>query len=162
MGMKVLFAVDLTEPHAVIRRVEEFARALGGELLVLHVRQSAPSAPVPPVDPMSGLMGFAPYSVYDPEIEADFERAEEDAFREFLRNRFSGPVRAAIREGEPAETVLKDADEEHADLIVLGKRHQSRFEEFLMGSVVDQVLRHASRPVLLVPIPRDEEPGSRT
>ena len=151
--MKVLFAVDLSEPEEVSSRVEALVRAMNAELLVLHVRHPAPAAPVPPVDPMSGLMGFAPYSVYDPSLEEDFERAEENAFRDFLDSRFSGPVRAAIREGEPWETVLEDADEEEVDLIILGKRQQTRFERLLMGSVAGEILRRSNRPLLIVPVP---------
>ena len=155
--MRVLFAVDLSEPVATVRQVEELTRQLQAELLVLHVHAPAASGPVVPVDPMSGLMGFAPYSVYDPMLEENLERAEEDAFRGFLASRFSMPVLPATRTGDPAEMILQDAEEERADLIALGKRHRTRLQRLLIGSVADEVIRHARRPVLLFPIIGEDE-----
>src|SRR5690606_36309804 len=122
--MRLLFAADLTEPDAAIRQVEMLTERLQAELLVLHVMTPAPSPPVSPVDPMSGMLGFAPYAVYDPNLEENLERLEEDAFRRFI-SQFRVPLRPATRTGEPVDTILQDAADENADLIVLGKRHQS-------------------------------------
>jgi nucleotide-binding universal stress UspA family protein len=55
-----------------------------------------------------------------------------------------------LRAGRPAEEILDTADEGHFDLIVVGHRGLSRAQRFLMGSVSERVVRHASRPVLVV------------
>ena len=149
--MKLLFATDLSEPAPTLRQVERLTNRMQADLLVLHVMSPPPSAPVSPVDPMSGMMGFAPYTVYDPSIEENLERLEEDAFRRFLAG-FRIPVRPATRSGDPAEMILKDAADEGADLIVLGKRHQSTLERMFVGSVASEVVRKARRPVTLIPI----------
>jgi universal stress protein A len=150
--MRILFATDLSEPPATIKAVESFARQLQAELLVLHVTEPVASAPILPVDPMSGLMGYAPYSIYDPLLEEDLEREEEDAFQQFVAERFSIPVQRASRQGDPADTILRDAREERADLIVMGRRHRSKLQRLLEGSVAGEVVRHAEIPVMLVPI----------
>lgn len=150
--MRILFAVDLSEPDSAIRQVEELSSKLQADLYVLHVREPVASAPVVPVDPMSGLMGFAPYSVYDPMLEENVDRAEEDAFRHFLSRHFSVPVRPALRRGDAADSILRDADDENVDLIVLGRRHHGRIQRLLVGSVADDVVRHSKRPVMLIPI----------
>ncbi|PZR70462.1 MAG: universal stress protein [Candidatus Dormiibacter spiritus] len=54
-----------------------------------------------------------------------------------------------MRAGRPAEEILDMADEGGFDLIVIGHRGVSRAQRFLMGSVSERVVRHASRPVLV-------------
>ena len=52
--------------------------------------------------------------------------------------------------GSPASAILKAADEEHADLIVMGTVGMSAVERVLLGSVSGKVSHHAHCPVLLV------------
>ena len=53
--------------------------------------------------------------------------------------------------GHPVATIIEVAQREQCDLIVLGARGQSGLETFLLGSVSEGVLRHASCSVLIVP-----------
>ncbi|MCS6775859.1 MAG: universal stress protein [Chloroherpetonaceae bacterium] len=53
-------------------------------------------------------------------------------------------------EGHPAEVLLHYAQEQQADLIVVGSRGLSNFQRLLLGSVSHAVLHHASCPVLVV------------
>ena len=148
--MKLLFAVDLTEPEAVTRHVVELTQRLGAELYVLHVHVPPPVGPLP-IDPMTGF-GDMTYAVYDPAIEASVEATERHQFDFFVRERFSIPVRPALLQGDPALTILDNADTLDADLIVVAKRRHGALERFLLGSVSESVLHHAKRPVLVVPV----------
>ncbi len=60
------------------------------------------------------------------------------------------PVVPRLREGVPAEELLRAAVEEKADLIVLGSRGLSQVKAFLLGSVSDKVSHHAKCPTLIV------------
>jgi nucleotide-binding universal stress UspA family protein len=63
-------------------------------------------------------------------------------------------ARAVVRVGETAEEILYVADEQNADLIVIGSRgHNGRPEIF--GSVTDRVARLIRRPLLIVPARAD-------
>jgi len=53
--------------------------------------------------------------------------------------------------GEPAEAIVRFADDRDADLLVLGRRGLGGVRDRLLGSVVHAVLRSAERPVLCVP-----------
>lgn len=154
--MRVLFATNLTEPPSVTAEVERLARLLGADVFVLHVLSPSPAAAVAPIDPMSGLSGFAPYTLYDPELEAEADEAEESAFRSFLADRFSMPVHAGIRKGEPAEIILEDAEDHDVDMLVLAKRRHSRLEQLLVGSTASDVLKQATRPTLILPVVPEE------
>lgn len=150
---KILFAVDLSEPASVTRQAEALAEQLNAELLVLHVVTPAPVGATSPLDPVTGMAGVAPYTLYEPDLEADFEHAEEEAFQGFLRERFRGTVRAALRRGDAADIILQDAEEQDVDMLMLGRRHRNRLEEWLMGSVAREVLKKSERATLILPIP---------
>src|SRR5207344_1571978 len=50
-----------------------------------------------------------------------------------------------------AKTIVSDADEVRADLLVLGSHGRSGVDRLLLGSVTEEVIRHAPCPVLVVP-----------
>lgn len=52
--------------------------------------------------------------------------------------------------GIPTETIVRIADDEAIDLIVVGCRGLSGLETLLLGSVSDAVAHHAHCPVLIV------------
>jgi nucleotide-binding universal stress UspA family protein len=63
----------------------------------------------------------------------------------------AAPAETVLRVGRPAEEILDTADEGDFDLVVLGHRGMGAARRFLMGSVSERVVRHATRPVLVVP-----------
>ena len=157
--MTILFAVDLTEPASIIRRVEELAESLDAELLVLHVDVPVEDMASTPVEPFSGIGIFDPYALYDPSTREEIEQSREHAFEEFVDERFSLPVRPALREGDPARTIIEDAHEHEVDLIVLGKRRHPVLERLLVGTTAQSVVEQTDIPTLLVPIPEKDEDG---
>ena len=64
--------------------------------------------------------------------------------------------------GRPDRVIVAAAEEIGADPIVLGSEGKSRMEHALLGSVSEEVLRHANRSVLVVGgHPEAESPGPR-
>jgi nucleotide-binding universal stress UspA family protein len=62
-----------------------------------------------------------------------------------------------VWEGEPGEAIVSAAEAESADLIVVGSHGRGPMGRFLVGSVSDFIVRHASCPVLVV----RSDPGPR-
>jgi nucleotide-binding universal stress UspA family protein len=54
------------------------------------------------------------------------------------------------REGDPADAILDVAEEEKADLIVVGNKGMTGAKRFLLGSVPNKVSHHAPSSVLIV------------
>ena len=56
----------------------------------------------------------------------------------------------ALKVGNPAEEIIQAGEEGSFDLIVVGSTGAGRAVRWLLGSVSDRVVRHASRPVMVV------------
>ncbi len=67
-----------------------------------------------------------------------------------LEERLPG-VRPRVLEGDPAPTLVAEAERENAGLIVIGKRGHNPLVELLLGSTTERVLRRSKVPVLVVP-----------
>ena len=59
-------------------------------------------------------------------------------------------VNVRLKQGEPKDTVCEVAEEEQADLIIMGSRGMGRLESILSNSVSQYVFQLTSRPMLLV------------
>ena len=77
-------------------------------------------------------------------LEAAIQRAESSG----LSN-----VTGALLEGEVVEEVLRLAEGEQIDLLVLGSRGLSTAKRILLGSVSDGLIHHLKIPVFLVHLP---------
>ncbi len=60
-----------------------------------------------------------------------------------------------VLEGDPAALIIELARRKDADLIVLGSRNRGPLVAALLGSVSDDVVTHADRPLLVTHAPDD-------
>lgn len=61
-------------------------------------------------------------------------------------------IASAVRRGDPAPIIVQEAQQIHADLIVLGTHGKSHLDAFWSGSTTPKVSSHSHLPLLLVPI----------
>ncbi len=61
-----------------------------------------------------------------------------------------GKVDVAVEAGDPADEILLVAKKYDSDIILIGYKGYGKEGRFLLGSVTDKVVRHASRSVLVV------------
>jgi nucleotide-binding universal stress UspA family protein len=59
-------------------------------------------------------------------------------------------VQTFARQGDPADAILDVAEEENADLIIVGNKGMTGAKRFLLGSVPNKVSHHAPCSVLIV------------
>jgi nucleotide-binding universal stress UspA family protein len=59
-------------------------------------------------------------------------------------------VNVEVEDGDPADEILITAKKTNADIIILGYKGYGKEGRFLLGSVTDKVVRHASVSVLVV------------
>jgi len=94
------------------------------------------------------------YAMYDlsPLIEAARKSAEVQ-MQQFLRLAKISRVKvdSVIHVGLPASAICDFAKEHEVDFIITATHGLTGFEHLLIGSVAERVVRHADRPVLVVP-----------
>jgi nucleotide-binding universal stress UspA family protein len=78
------------------------------------------------------------------EVDATLREAAERAQDEGLT------VKTYAREGDPADAILDVAEEQRADLIVVGNKGMTGAKRFLLGSVPNKVSHHAPCSVLII------------
>jgi nucleotide-binding universal stress UspA family protein len=71
-------------------------------------------------------------------------------------------VTTAVELGNPKSKIIDTAAAWHADLVVIGSHGRTGLERFLMGSLAEDVLRHAHCSVELVRIPSTGKGSKRT
>lgn len=115
-----------------------FAEKFGAEILLIHVIESFN------------------YSVTDSMTVVGHEKALSVTAAALLENQMKRLNNLAINleshltHGSPYQEIIKKAEEDEVDLIVLGTHGRSGMEHLLLGSVAERVVRTASCPVLTV------------
>jgi len=78
------------------------------------------------------------------EVDATLEAAAA------LGREASVPVELYARQGDPADAILDVAEEQGADLIVVGNKGMTGAKRFLLGSVPNKISHHAPCSVLII------------
>lgn len=155
----VLYATDLGDKEhtrPVFRRAVSLARRYEAKLLMLHV-----------LEPL-GSTGNAVIDTYLPS-EIALKLRSEEGMREVLES-MKGRLRSFAEEelrgetpertpgtevhvatGMPSREILRIAEDNNVDVIVMGKSTHSFFGGAVMGTCARRVTRHSQIPVLLVP-----------
>uniref|UniRef100_A0A2C9JZL7 UspA domain-containing protein n=1 Tax=Biomphalaria glabrata TaxID=6526 RepID=A0A2C9JZL7_BIOGL len=106
-------------------------------------------------DTVKGQMSSVKY-VFDRElVDQKLREGEEqvhgqlEQFKDILlQHSAHGKVRA-VSAKNPGDAILKTADEEKCDLIVIGCKGRSAFRRTLLGTISDHVVHHANVPVVV-------------
>ena len=134
-----------------VRMGANFAQRLGSSVLLLDVLNTSL---------LEDYGGGNTLSIPDSSLE-DIGCSQQEAVQSAAAPLFqtAGVTPHYLHEhGHPVGTIVKVAQREKCDLIVLGSHGQSGIRTFLFGSVVEGVLRHALHSVLIVPDSPDD-PG---
>ncbi len=150
MFRKVLFATDFT-PYALsaLRYVIKLKEAGTEEVVVIHVVENVT------------LEAMVESCIWSKEDVKKCEQEIEETVVSQVKEKLEGikkeleehglRVKTVVKIGKPAVKIVETAKEEGVSLIVIGSHGKSRMEEVLIGSVAENVVRHASNiPVLIV------------
>ena len=145
MGFKrILVGTDGSE-HArrAVRWAADLAGMTGAEVIAAHavgLLVTTPDGPAPST-PYHDRLG----SLLEGEWTEDLRSAEV-------------PVRCVLVEGSAVAALLRVAEDEDADLVVVGSRGAGGFSDLHLGSTSHQVALYADRPVTIVPPPGRPRP----
>lgn len=137
--MKILLPLDGSQlAETAVPAAQALAQRWQGEIVLLHTTE--PFIPI-------GLGG-------QPELSVQVQRQSLDASSSYLAGicqRLKGvKARASAILGYPREEIVRFAEQEACQLIVMSSHGRSGPTRWLLGSVAEAVLRLAPCPVLLV------------
>jgi len=78
------------------------------------------------------------------DVNATLKEAEEQIKGQDVK------VETFARQGDPADAILDVAEEQDADLIIVGNKGMSGAKRFLLGSVPNKVSHHAPCSVMII------------
>ena len=137
---RVLCAVDFSEPsRRALTIAAEIAAERGATLTLVHVVSNRDRA----LFAQAALLAGAP----------DARKAAEETLRRWAGEIDTCPasrITVIVVDGRPGEAVVDAARAGQADLIVAGSHGRTGLQRALIGSVAEEIVRGADRPVLIV------------
>lgn len=145
---RILVPVDLgPATDKVIEMTEAQAKAFGASVELLHITVPEPD-----------FVGYGPGPQHERDqlaCEMKEERRKLTALKERLHEAGIN-VTERMYQGVPEEKILEEAKREDIDLIIMGLARHSIFYRVWVGSVGEELYRHAPCPLLFVPAPEEE------
>jgi nucleotide-binding universal stress UspA family protein len=119
----------------------------GAEIIVLNVIDTSYLDAIPQKDIRESL---------EKELRSDGNKAMEKFEKKIEEEECNGmcknvKFKTLIKEGKPADMIIKTIDEENVDQVIIGKNGKHGLERFLLGNTADRVVRNAKVPVNVIP-----------
>ncbi len=157
----ILYATDLSKnsSYAFLYAID-MAKRHDARIIILHS--------IEPIRPY--LIPEGGYRIYEllertkeEERDKDIEEIKKHlrGFCQKVETQFGPPCLALVSKtlvsiGHPVEEILKTADDEGCDMIVLGTHGKGFLRHTFLGSVSSAVLHRTRKPVYIIPLPSED------
>jgi nucleotide-binding universal stress UspA family protein len=142
MYKKILIPTDGSEhSKRAAKHAKWIANCSGADILVLNVFETSSLNPIRSMELENDLKKLWMKEAQD-SLNDVIELLNPDVSRI--------NVTTQIKEGRPAETILKTIIKEDVDLVVIGSSGKNTLGRLFIGSVAEKVVRSAKSPVLIV------------
>ena len=132
---RILFPTDFSHTgDAALAFATSLARESDGRMIIVHVQEA----------PMAYGGGEMYYGIPEPSTNELM-----DMLHDVKPTDSSVPVEYRLTTGDPADAVVRLAEDDNVDLIVLGSHGRTGLTRLLMGSVAEAIVRKAHCPVLV-------------
>jgi nucleotide-binding universal stress UspA family protein len=147
---KILWPTDFSEAsRRALPVVNGLAGLFSATVDVLHV-----------LSPASALASMAgPGAVATTEYSKSLEKRARLTIRDIVEREISNQItaKATTLNGSAAHEIVRFAEANNIDLIVIATHGETGLSRLLFGSVAERVVRHATCPVLTVPAAPDDK-----
>jgi nucleotide-binding universal stress UspA family protein len=148
---RILIPTDFSDTAAVaMDYATELSVVLGAQLHVLHVVENT--------NPTGGWTAGKRYTPPPASLTEGMEREVRNELQLLVEKRKPPLVDPMIdvKTGSPLVEIVRYAEEQAIDLIVMGTHGHGPIAHILLGSVADNVIRRAPCPVLTIRHPQHE------
>ncbi len=150
MFSRILYPTDFSSvSEKAADYIHRLREAGAAEVIVLHVIDSA-SLMAPTTPGVLGGIGATP-ALNQRAIDDWRDSATAECAK--LADSFTAAgflARSIIDVGDPADVILRTAEEEGANVIVIGATGKGHIAELILGSVSDTVIRRSHLPLLVI------------
>jgi nucleotide-binding universal stress UspA family protein len=139
---KILCPTDFSEySYQALDYAKFLAKTFGAKLYVIHVIY----------EPAEFSAFYVPHVSFD-KIKSEIEAGASKLIDEMKEQRLKGEknVETAVLMGYPSEIIVKFAEDNGIDLIVIGSQGKRGVEKFVFGSTAEKVIRKTSCPVMCI------------
>lgn len=140
---RILVPVDFSECSMVgLNYAKRLAKQFGAKIILLHSLA------------LQYFIASDEYARYDlPLLLQQTDRAARQQMRDLVQKTdWEGiAVESSVQMGHPGQHICAQTETNGADLVVISTHGRTGLRHVLAGSVAEYVVRHASRPVLVVP-----------
>jgi nucleotide-binding universal stress UspA family protein len=150
---KILYATDLSKNSAyAFYYAVDMAKRHDAEIIMLHAIEPIPAST------FATATDKAEHSQHEVSMEVIRNRLRKFCEKVEEKNSIACltlVTKILVQVGYPPEEILKAADEEGCDLIVLGNHGKGFLRQTFLGSVSGSVLARARKPVFIIPLPSE-------
>jgi len=147
---KILWPTDFSEPsYVALNTAQELAKHFSAELTIVNV-----ITPIPVVSSPNGPAGFD-VSLYQDQIK----ETSNESLQDIIQKKISKEIKTEgkIVMGNAPDEIVKTAEEENVDLIVIATHGETGWRHLVFGSVAEKVVRFATCPVLTIHQPKENK-----
>jgi nucleotide-binding universal stress UspA family protein len=146
--MRILFPTDFSQAaqHAYVYALQ-FAKATGASIITLHAYRLPDIRGVHLPNTLQQIyegISLETFENYKDTVPVLHTIAEQ-------QHATSVPVSHVMEEGDPIRTIIRTAEENAVDLIIMGTTGAGMIKEVFLGSVAAEVMENANVPVLAIP-----------
>lgn len=148
MFEKIIVPLDGSDDsEAAIGPAADIARHFGSRVILLQVTPGYGPAMVASAAESFGASGSVAHAA-EAAVAAE---AAASSYLDAIRSKYGTPLwETKVGEGGSATAIIEHAHEVDADLIVMATHARSGLKRLFLGSVAEDVIRHAGIPVLVV------------
>ncbi|TXD46804.1 universal stress protein [Polaribacter sp. IC073] len=139
---KILVPIDFSKPSEYAAKMAaKIAKKTNATVYLIHL-----------IELPSGVVDMTSSSQFSIPESMLYLRKTREKVLEFKKSFFSDEiiVEYFIKLNNPFEGIKKYADKIDADLIIMGSKGHSEFEEIMIGSNTEKIVRSSKRPVIVV------------
>ncbi len=138
----ILFATDFSESSDyAFQYALSMAECFDARLIILHIINE-------PVDLRGFYVPHISFDKLEEEIEQGAQKLMEQFERKFLKE-FKN-FTSIVTPGIPYDEIIKRAEGENAELIVMGTHGRTGLDHVLFGSTAEKVVRKSPVPVMTI------------
>lgn len=139
---KILVPIDFSKPSEYAARMAaKIAKKTGASITLIHL-----------IELPSGVSDMGYRSRFSIPESMLYLRKTKEKVLEFKKSFFPEDLTVAyfIKLNNPFDGIIKYADKIDADLILMGSKGHSKFEEIMIGSNTEKIVRNSKVPVIVV------------